>query len=779
MSLHPYIEFTSVAELFEAIESDHNPQDLSSSRYPMRFIFCDSYKTLNTIIKILSDNNVSVLLLDRLLTDKDAWFSIDDIINKINTLNSNTLIIPLSEILRFYNEIDFSVLLRSLTSIENKPFRIYIPLVKLWDKFNNLFYSKFNRKEHWAILWKIIDEPDPYSTIFQLTFQSRSITKGNIIDSTTDWLNIRQHNDLKNLICKSETLAYLCKQFLPDNAFTLVEITTPIEYIEKILNLSISIPYYEKENAFWDMLISDFENTGIKQQNEIIRHILNVDRIYTNNFIELWFKCQDEYQKWLLKNYILSNCHDCIYLCAVLQCLSDFSNANLLKNLWLKIFDTDYSQSTINERKELLKLCNKHLEVNLPINLENEVETKINALSDESIKLSLLTGILPFERKIILDSLIKSGFSNLQQFSDKHPELFWYLQPISFDNLNKNQNWIVQYLNEYKKAKLSNQYTSEICILINQYNSDEETFYKWYCNFPSVMELLQENPVDYIIWVDALGIEWISLIDNYISQNKPELCISKKMIARANLPSSTEFNRIEETCKIDNLDNLIHNNPYNYPESIFNQIDTIIDILEKNLNLTENNKIAIVSDHGLTALSRLTDAKKQTFKNVSHEGRYAPIEENRVQTDKDFIVHKTNDNKIFAIALKHNSIDRKPIREVHGGCTPEEVLVPVLVISQKTAIKDNYFNVNPVKFEVQKKIPELYINIKPKPELTPYIIDKSGNKAVLSFVSDTDNWFTSLEHLSSGIHLVKLKIGSFEIEITVEIKSGMKSNDLF
>jgi hypothetical protein len=35
------------------------------------------------------------------------------------------------------------------------------------------------------------------------------------------------------------------------------------------------------------------------------------------------------------------------------------------------------------------------------------------------------------------------------------------------------------------------------------------------------------------------------------------------------------------------------------------------------------------------------------------------------------------------VALTHASLNNRPVREVHGGCTPEEILVPFIVISNK------------------------------------------------------------------------------------------------
>jgi hypothetical protein len=39
------------------------------------------------------------------------------------------------------------------------------------------------------------------------------------------------------------------------------------------------------------------------------------------------------------------------------------------------------------------------------------------------------------------------------------------------------------------------------------------------------------------------------------------------------------------------------------------------------------------------------------------------------------------------VALTHASLNTRPVREVHGGCTPEEILVPFIVISNKKSVK--------------------------------------------------------------------------------------------
>jgi hypothetical protein len=81
----------------------------------------------------------------------------------------------------------------------------------------------------------------------------------------------------------------------------------------------------------------------------------------------------------------------------------------------------------------------------------------------------------------------------------------------------------------------------------------------------------------------------------------------------------------------------------------------------------------------------LVDSKKYTAK-ASHEGRYIKLDSEETIEDTDYIRHK-NGTDNFKVALTHASLNTKPVREVHGGCTPEEILVPFIVISNKKSAR--------------------------------------------------------------------------------------------
>jgi len=195
------------------------------------------------------------------------------------------------------------------------------------------------------------------------------------------------------------------------------------------------------------------------------------------------------------------------------------------------------------------------------------------------------------------------------------------------------------------------------------------------------------------------------------------------------------------------------------------------------LYLIPEQTIAIVSDHGLTALSRLAVSKKYG-KDDSHEGRFIEVKDKDHLPDSDYIIHKSEiDQKNYLIALKHSSLGNKPIREVHGGATPEEVLVPFIIISNKKESTETDFSITIEKTEIPKKESLVSINITPKPSIAN--IDIKGKITKLNFNEMTQKWEVNLDKSLSGKIPIKVKIGKCEKEFTINIISGIIEEDLF
>jgi hypothetical protein len=347
--------------------------------------------------------------------------------------------------------------------------------------------------------------------------------------------------------------------------------------------------------------------------------------------------------------------------------------------------------------------------------------------------------------------------------------------------LKNDQDWIREYFKEYKIAKLSNQYTEKIDNQIHKVNADSNSFYNWYYSFEPVKEILKGLKIDQIICIDALGLEWVSLIEYFFEEKGYQ--VEKKLVGRVNLPSITEYNRHEAEL-IQDFDKKLHMDHFYYPESIIREIEKLIEILEIRIILDKDTSAVIISDHGASALSRLGAQIPHKFPDAKHDGRYMKLSPGaNLKDHPDYIVYKTDDPELkenqYILALNHNSLNRKPSKEVHGGCTPEEVLVPVIIISnKKKPPKVMHYEIQPDTFEILKKHPVISLSIKPRPHEKPFLYDESKNRYELTFDAGDNMWKTELKNAAVGKHAFDLIIGDFEKQLIINI-SGYIEEDLF
>jgi hypothetical protein len=419
----------------------------------------------------------------------------------------------------------------------------------------------------------------------------------------------------------------------------------------------------------------------------------------------------------------------------------------------------------------------------IPLSREtgNQVEKKFNEIKEEPIKQDILTGILPFEKRLLLQKLVEQHFTNVESVREKYPYLFHYNRETGFDGLKHDQNWIQEYLKEYKIAKLSNQYTEKIDNQIHKVNADNKSFYNWYYSFDPVKEILKRLKIEQTICIDALGLEWVSLIEYYFEQKGYR--VEKKLVGRVNLPSITEYNKYEAD-HIQDFDKQLHMDHFYYPESIIKEIEKLIEILENRVILDKDTSVAIISDHGASALSRLGTKNPHKYADAKHEGRYMKLSPGaNLKDNPDYIDYTTDDPELkknqYILALNHNSLNRKPSKEVHGGCTPEEVLVPVIIISnKKRSPKVTHYETQPDTFEILKKHPVISLSIKPRPHEKPFLYDESKTRYELTFDAGENMWKTELKNVAVGKHTLDLKIGKFKKQLIISI-SGYIEEDLF
>ena len=268
---------------------------------------------------------------------------------------------------------------------------------------------------------------------------------------------------------------------------------------------------------------------------------------------------------------------------------------------------------------------------------------------------------------------------------------------------------------------------------------------------------------------------------NYYGENYNKK-VKYKTINSVYLPTATKFNKIDCNLKLNDLDKFIHDNYYKYPDSLLTEFDYIKD-LAKLISKIDAPKISIMSDHGFSFLctKHFDNTKKHDFINSEHEGRYFLLGDNVCVDNEDYMVTETDspgfENQKYVVALNHVSLYNVPSREVHGGVTPEELLVPYIVFEDldSNIIYEVSSTVSDINVSKDKLLP---ISISPIPSSMPLAI---YNNKQLQVVKEDNNFFIKLNsEINKGKQKFIIKIDDEEVEeLEITINKGGISEESY
>jgi hypothetical protein len=680
--------FTRIADLDNAIASDMESKGIAERRYPVRFILFDDFNLFREFATKMEMKGVTLLNLEDLranANEHDTMISRDELLGKIKAATDSIFVSPVSETIRFYNKGKFNSFLTELTLLEfqNKQMRVYVPLIGLSHRFES-FLENFYRIKETAQIWRVISTNVHNIKLFLVPVDFPVPNEIPCLKTFHDWLIFWRNNaPMEKILVSSDCLNTQYKNAIPDNIFEIHNLETGKDFSEKFLERQIPIEYIKADETYWrDMIGHPFfkNNSDFK---EFVQKAFNLQKISIQELVEKWLNSNvTSFQRWLLKHYFLNfRFGENPYLSSVLKSIDpDAVPLMLVERVALKIFDKmPLGREYIEQRKQLIDTIGSKW--HLSSAAENELCKHISetAQNDAVIAVQLCSGHGQSEHEIIVNLFAQTVLSE-EKLQEVYPDLADYLG----ETVSRNPV-ISNYFTLYKFAKLTNAYTSEIASIIGILNQSAQTFWNWYHSFPTIENLIAKAKayVDQTYWLDGVGVEFLPLI-TAIVEHSHGFQIEQAEIATVKLPSATEFNKpLVPFEKFQDIDAFIHNERYKYPATLCREIEIVRSMMERVCLQTKPMTIALVSDHGLTALSRLRDSKKYTWPEISHEGRYAKIPEaNTPANDSDYIVKEVNGEQ-YRIALGHASLGAKPIREVHGGCTPEEVLVPFVVISNK------------------------------------------------------------------------------------------------
>lgn len=799
------IRFDSYDALLNEIKRDMKDGEPLRCRYPVRFIMLNNFNVWYQLAQDLSRFGVQPFNLEELIKDNhERWITTDELCRTIKGLKVTSLVTPFSELVRFYSDTDFrgffNETMINTEDIDRPQKRIYIPLIGLQNRFSR-FLNNFARIEESAPIWAYLTE-EHKTKVFLTTIKNESNAFAgheNIkcLDTLYDWLRFwKTHAPQEQIICSSGPINRKEKFSNPDNIFTFEHIKNSYEYIESFLGVNVPLAYDASEEDFWSQLLGDIIKTGADVFNfsSFVSGHFGFSKVSPRELLQHWIELETTpYERWLLKNLFLSSslAEKYPYLKICFNEITDYeNNFELPSKIAERIFyfsepSTQYKFAA--ERQLLMKRSVAQFNQFTDESTKTYVKNCLGELDQNNtlLAITLTTGIFDFE-KVLITAWFADRDNNglsLEKATEKYPELGLYLADIKPTEKRKD-NWHLDYLAAYRDAKLSDKITESIITTIAEKNHNGDSFYNWYHSFNETHNLLHKHQndanlrPDKVYWIDALGAEFLPFLLSFFEHNNHGYRVLYSEITRCTIPSATAQNRFDDVVKFEDLDKIAHDTTgYKKNTTLVKELKVLAAKMREIITSNSHGEytIAIVSDHGISCLSRLADSKKYDAK-VEHDGRYISVTgENKLYHDADYVVHiNENDGKRYKVALTHSSLGRKPVHEVHGGCTPEEVLVPYIIITNKKQ------NLTTYKYEVLTKEievsdPTITVNVMPQPSRIKlsiadqeYNMTRSGNK-----------WSARIEDLEEGEYKADFTIpgGTSHSEIIKVNGTGFGGND--
>lgn len=709
-------QFTSLDDLFENIIEDKNWTGANAgqiNRYPVRFVLFDNFADFYQFI-VNRPAGIYKHSIDTMLDSKnpDEFLSYTELSKEIRAFTkkipaNDFIIYPFSEMARYYDHNEFDSLVTTIRGqqapedVQLNHIRLYIPIVGMQGKMDKFM------KDNSTYVWEYKSETDNGTYLLVITNGTTYNVSGleekyTVVYNLYEWLKLWEKggNVRKTIICSSPNIFANAHFAQPDNAFEYRECRNAYQFLTKGLNLDFGLTSEpsEEEMPFWEELAELVDITNF-DFDELIRERLDTFTLKSGvDFIKSWFDCDTDFDRWLLTLYFkkISNGQGYIYR-AVTQCAT-LSMSELFSNIATLIFDEVNKEAYLQERRQAMIMAAEK-GIKITDLAANKLSDKLKAIaaSPESsgyyLAVKLLTPLTDAELQLCIEWVSK-GKIHRDEIKAIFPQLYYYLEPLSLNSLDNSTQWIATYFDAYRRSKLADNIDSKVTEIISEKNANSASFRSWLDNFKTVRTVLyNRKDIDVLYWIDGLGVDWIPFIRNIISKySKENIYLNEIYIATAELPTTTSVNKCKlqsllpeghQLPKIGDVDSFAHSLK-SYPQYIIEEMKFVEDAVCKVLDQFNGKKIAFVSDHGITYLSQLVEGLKIGGIKTDHEGRLATYSSPIVEDNKYI---KLDDGQTIC-SLTHRSLVDKVNKGhgAHGGCTPEEVLVPVIIVSsQKNA----------------------------------------------------------------------------------------------
>ena len=465
--------------------------------------------------------------------------------------------------------------------------------------------------------------------------------------------------------------------------------------------------------------------------------------------------------------------------------VTSLSTSDLFSQIATHIFDEPLDEASIGQRLSLLKEA-KRQHVQIKSLAEQKVKAKLSAMAADPERGPLFAmkymSPLTLSEQCLMVEWVGQGKIEKNDIKNLFPELYAYLLPSSIKT-GKGNGWTNEYFQEYCLSKVGNQETGSLAKKLKELNGSQVSFETWRDGFKTVKTLMHNRQdIDIYYWIDGLGVDWIPFMTQVIDKHKADgVFLNEIYVAASELPTVTSVNKtkLDELAngkleKIGDVDKFAHTQK-TYPAYLVKEFRIVEDAISKVLSLYNGKKIAFVSDHGISYMAQFGAGLNLAGVETDHAGRCGHWLKGSAQTDNNYIV--LDDGQTLC-SLNNNSLSAKtPMGQgAHGGATPEEVLVPIIIVSnQKNA---NAYSAKLQSSEIVASSPVVRYTIKGLSSIdTPFVTYNDVDYALHNIGGDV--YESERLNLVNTSTRIILHIGDFKQTDNLSINTGAQEDDLF
>lgn len=571
---------------------------------------------------------------------------------------------------------------------ENSPTKYIIPIFGGREIFDSIMPIQDERQQRF--IWEVNEsstESEYNLTIYSPDFADAiTADAGNLQEWLQKWTTLFGDNKRNSFSLQTKLYRYAEPTY---GGVRLSIIDEPFVYVVSLVTDGEKLKKADGSVEFWKYIAQNVKQG--KPFAETIKYLLNIGHSFDPISVLARFNELSDIETNLLLMWYKLYPSDDYYTYAINKVPTASAIPSSLRD---SIFELPkLTDSFILQRTAALRV--------LDISYSDEYFAKLDKVASPESRLMMITYRTLAERAYAVKTvsgLIRNGANIdavVELLKSDYPDLAEYLNPDTNDSSD-----ITQYFNWYRRSKLINRPNTDAPCIIDFDAIDSRN---------KVMQQTGTND-SLTFWVDGLGAEWIPVLLNRLKELDIAVSI-KSIVAKALLPTETEYNHkwTSEDKKWDRLDKLSHNgmpDDKDYFLCVARQLEIMNEIVEHVREMLKKvNRAIITSDHGSSRLAALLFHDSGNFAVeppksavVRSFGRFVELKDDgyvsltpsmeRVELDgKHFIVMKTYEHfKQSGNVAGGNTDENAVAGEVHGGMTPEEYLVPVLIVSRKTPL---------------------------------------------------------------------------------------------